>query len=95
MTAYFRADCPRGGPGARSSFWWVSAAAEIRVGGISGGITGSRGHAGDNAGRTAILALLHRETSGRDGSFVFGCSLFASDNQYQPQEARPHVHTGE
>ena len=62
---------------------------------FSGGITGSRGHAGDNAGRTAILALLHRETSGRDSSFVFGCSLFTSDNQYQPQEARPHVRTGE
>jgi hypothetical protein len=62
---------------------------------FSGGITGSRGHAGDNAGRTAILALLHRETSERDGSLVFGCSLFASDNQYQPQEARPYVRPGE
>jgi hypothetical protein len=62
---------------------------------FSGGITGSRGHAGDNAGRTAILALLHRETSGRNDTFVFGCSLFTSDNQYQPRETRPHVHTGE
>jgi hypothetical protein len=62
---------------------------------FSGGITGSRGHAGDNAGRTAILALLHQETSGRDSALVFGCSLFASDNQYQPQEARPHVRTDE
>jgi hypothetical protein len=62
---------------------------------FSGGITGSRGHAGDNAGRTAILALLHREASGRNDTFVFGCSLFASDNQYQPGEARPHAHTGE
>jgi hypothetical protein len=62
---------------------------------FSGGITGSRGHAGDNAGRTAILALLHREVSGHNDTFVFGCSLFASDNQYQPGEMRPHVHTGE
>jgi hypothetical protein len=62
---------------------------------FSGGITGSRGHSGDNAGRTAILALLHRDTSGRNDSFVFGCSLFASDNQYQSQEMRPHVLAGE
>jgi hypothetical protein len=62
---------------------------------FSGGITGSRGHAGDNAGRTAILALLHHDTAAHDSAFVFGCSLFASDNQYQPQEMRPHVPTDE
>jgi hypothetical protein len=46
---------------------------------FSGGITAFRGHSGDNAGRSAILALL----KGRDGSRntvpvvtpVFGCSL--------------------
>jgi hypothetical protein len=60
---------------------------------FSGGITGARGHAGDNAGRAAILALLHRETIGQTGSLVFGCPLFASNNQCQSQETRPHVLT--
>ena len=62
---------------------------------FSGGITGSRGHSGDNAGRTAMLALLQHAPPGRDSAFVFGCSLFASDNQFQPQEMRPHVRTDE
>jgi len=42
---------------------------------FSGGITGSRGHSGDNAGRSAIVALLNHETPERINSFVFGCSL--------------------
>jgi hypothetical protein len=41
---------------------------------FSGGITGGRGHAGDNAGRSAILALVDGEPSTRE-SPVFGCSL--------------------
>lgn len=46
---------------------------------FSGGITGSRGHAGANAGRTAVLALLNREAStGPAATNVFGCSLFSS-----------------
>ncbi|HEV3139280.1 MAG TPA: hypothetical protein VGY57_02125 [Vicinamibacterales bacterium] len=45
---------------------------------FSGGITGSRGHVGANAGEASLVALLsrgrpeHRETS------VFGCPLFSS-----------------
>jgi hypothetical protein len=43
-----------------------------------GGITGSRGHAGANAGRTAVLALLNREASTvKTATSVFGCSLFS------------------
>jgi hypothetical protein len=47
---------------------------------FSGGITSSRGHAGDNAGRRALVSLIdglqtdHRHTS------VFGCPLFAASN---------------
>lgn len=42
-----------------------------------GGITSARGHAGDNAGRTAIVSLLtSEETEARDTP-VFGCPLFA------------------
>ena len=43
---------------------------------FSGGITASRGHSGDNDGRTAIVALL---TQGRAATYetpVFGCQLF-------------------
>jgi hypothetical protein len=45
---------------------------------FSGGITGSRGHAGDNAGRSSIVALLNRQPASRAATNVFGCSLFAS-----------------
>jgi hypothetical protein len=46
---------------------------------FSGGITGARAHAGDNPGRSALVALLNRQ-SGTHASTtnVFGCSLFAS-----------------
>ena len=49
---------------------------------FSGGVTGARGHAGDNAGRGAILAILNQDDSQRTASPVFGCPLFA------PGEAR-------
>ena len=45
---------------------------------FSGGITGARGHAGDNAGRSSIVALLNRASAARASTDVFGCSLFAS-----------------
>ena len=47
---------------------------------FSGGITGSRGHAGTNAGETALIALLTRGDADRRGTSVFGCPLFASSN---------------
>ena len=45
---------------------------------FSGGITGARGHAGDNAGRSSIVALLNRRHGTHASTNVFGCSLFAS-----------------
>ena len=45
---------------------------------FSGGITGARGHAGDNAGRSSIVALLNRQPGTHASTNVFGCSLFAS-----------------
>jgi hypothetical protein len=45
---------------------------------FSGGITGARGHAGDNAGRSSIVALLNRQPGIHASTNVFGCSLFAS-----------------
>lgn len=44
---------------------------------FSGGITGARGHAGDNAGRTAIVSLLITNESEQKETPVFGCPLFA------------------
>jgi len=42
---------------------------------FSGGITVSRGHAGDNEGLSAILSLLAHAGGTRHGTPVFGCSL--------------------
>ena len=41
----------------------------------SGGITLTRGHRGDNAGRSAIVSLLTRPETPQRASPVFGCSL--------------------
>jgi hypothetical protein len=49
----------------------------------SGGITGSRGHAGENAGELALVALLTRGSAERRSANVFGCSLFsAADRRF-------------
>jgi hypothetical protein len=45
---------------------------------FSGGMTRARGHAGDNAGRSAIAALLAAEAATTDATPVFGCSLLGS-----------------
>jgi hypothetical protein len=45
---------------------------------FSGGITGARAHAGDNAGRSSIVALLNRGQAVSAATNVFGCSLFAA-----------------
>jgi len=42
---------------------------------FSGGITAARGHAGDNAGRSAIVALLDGAASASVETPVFGCSI--------------------
>ena len=43
---------------------------------FAGGVTGSRGHAGDNAGSDALVSLLTRGAADRTGTSVFGCPLF-------------------
>ena len=42
---------------------------------FSGGITASRGHAGDNAGESAIVALVNNQTPAQTQTLVFGCPL--------------------
>jgi hypothetical protein len=44
---------------------------------FSGGITAARAHAGDNEGRSALVALLNEQKTERSRAKVFGCSLFA------------------
>ena len=43
---------------------------------FSGGITGSRGHSGDNAGQAAILSLVNSGAADLTETSVFGCPLF-------------------
>lgn len=45
---------------------------------FEGGITLSRGHSGDNPGRTAITALVNGGSANENRTPVFGCSLFAA-----------------
>jgi hypothetical protein len=42
---------------------------------FSGGITDSRGHSGDNEGRSAIVAVLNGQQTSQSGAPVFGCSI--------------------
>ena len=42
---------------------------------FSGGITGSRGHAGDNAGQLAVIDLIQSGHADVTRTPVFGCSL--------------------
>jgi hypothetical protein len=48
---------------------------------FSGGITGSRGHFGDNAGRSAIVSLLNTGKAERSETFAFGCPLSGTDSE--------------
>lgn len=46
---------------------------------FAGGITASRGHEGDNAGRDAVEQLIRTGHAARAWTHVFGCSLFAPE----------------
>lgn len=43
---------------------------------FSGGITAARGHHGDNAGQSAIIAIVNAAAPERNQTDVFGCPLF-------------------
>jgi hypothetical protein len=51
---------------------------------FTGGITSARGHAGDNAGRSAIIALVDHSDTTTAETAVFGCPLF-DPNKECPQ----------
>jgi len=48
---------------------------------FSGGITASRGHSGDNAGRVAIVSLVNEGVAERTQTQVFGCPLFDPNSE--------------
>jgi hypothetical protein len=48
---------------------------------FSGGITDGRGHAGDNDGRTTVLAWLRDGVAERGTAPVYGCLLFADNGE--------------
>jgi len=48
---------------------------------FTGGITASRGHSGDNAGRSAIVSLINREVPDTTETSVFGCPLFNTNSE--------------
>lgn len=50
-----------------------------------GGITISRGHAGDNPGRTAIQDILYNDHGGFVQTPAFGCSLFEPSSNCPPR----------
>ena len=53
---------------------------------FQGGITISRGHAGDNPGRSALLARLRDRTASLAKTPVFGCALFSANDRNGAQE---------
>jgi hypothetical protein len=59
---------------------------------FSGGITGSRGHSGDNAGRSAIVSLVNAKVAERAETFVFGCPLFDKNSECLRSEHESNEH---
>jgi hypothetical protein len=56
---------------------------------FQGGLTGGRGEEGDNAGLSAVNALLAGKTPARTHTLVFGCPLFAGQNEQKVREKCP------
>ena len=42
---------------------------------FNGGITASRGHAGDNTGQSAVVSLINGQNVSHSATLVFGCAL--------------------
>jgi hypothetical protein len=59
---------------------------------FSGGITGSRGHSGDNAGQSAIVSLVNMKAAERAETFVFGCPLFDRNSECLEPEHESNKH---
>lgn len=59
---------------------------------FSGGITRSRGHSGDNAGRSAIVSILNAGQAEQTQTAVFGCPLYDSGAECREEKHDGHVH---
>jgi hypothetical protein len=59
---------------------------------FSGGITGSRGHSGDNDGRTAIQSLLTGDRALKATTPVFGCPLVKDTSNQQSEKFCNELH---
>ncbi|HEX8776435.1 MAG TPA: hypothetical protein VF735_22890 [Pyrinomonadaceae bacterium] len=59
---------------------------------FSGGITGARGHSGDNAGRSAVESILNRGAADRSETFVFGCPLFDENSECRNAKHESNEH---
>jgi hypothetical protein len=59
---------------------------------FSGGITGSRGHFGDNAGQGAIVAIVNAEVPDRTETSVFGCPLFNPESECRESNDERNKH---
>jgi hypothetical protein len=60
---------------------------------FSGGITGSRGHSGDNAGRDAIESLILNGSAEHSTTSVYGCDLLGKDMNSTDKNACPTIKT--
>lgn len=58
---------------------------------FNGGITGARGHSGDNPGRRSIVSLLAKEEAAQKQTPVFGCPLVGKPTA--PEEGNEACHT--
>ncbi len=56
---------------------------------FNGGITASRGHSGDNAGRTAIVSLLSTRDADTTETPTFGCPLFGDHSNCMEKAHEP------
>jgi hypothetical protein len=55
---------------------------------FSGGLTNARGHAGESAGRNAILALVGNSIPAHTRTPVYGCSLSGPPNAFSERCTR-------
>jgi hypothetical protein len=59
---------------------------------FSGGITGSRGHSGDNPGQASIISLVNSGAAERTETAVFGCPLFDPNSECRIPKDDKHIH---
>lgn len=57
-----------------------------------GGITGARGHEGDNGGRSAIVSLINTGTVLLDETPVYGCPLFERSEECRRKQVGAENH---